>query len=145
MSPADLQTRPQAGLLRLRWTAPQMKPRRRSCPSRRLAESRRREYRIPDWPGAVAGPRPTGSCALRLPAAQRRQYPARQLGVDNLGQTAVGDEMAVGIRGGCEAIGYPDAGGGEVSDHLAQRCVLAADLVEIGEAEVGEPDDCRRS
>jgi hypothetical protein len=56
----------------------------------------------------------------------------RQLGVDHLGQTAVGDEVAVGIRGGGEAVGYADAGGGEVSDHLAQRCVLAADLVEIG-------------
>lgn len=53
--------------------------------------------------------------------------------------------MAVGIRGGCEAVGYADTDRSQISDHLAQRRVLAADLVEIGKAQVGEPDDCRCS
>ena len=66
-----------------------------------------------------------------------------ELGVDHLGQTAFGDEVAVRVRSSGEAVGYAYSCGGEVSDHLAQRCVLPAHLVEIGEAEIGEPRDGR--
>ena len=37
--------------------------------------------------------------------------------------------------------GTPYARRGQVADHLAQRGVLAADLLEVGQAEVGEPED----
>ena len=64
-----------------------------------------------------------------------------QLGVDHLGQAALGDELPVGIRGGGESVRYAYARCGEVADHLAQRGVLAAHLIDVGETKVREPRD----
>src|SRR5688572_21724005 len=51
----------------------------------------------------------------------------------------VADELAVGLRAGREPARNPDAGGGEAADHLAERGVLAADLLQVGHAEIFKP------
>ena len=50
-----------------------------------------------------------------------------------------GQEFAERVRRGGEAAGHTDAGAGERAAHLAERGVLAADLRQIGEAQVFEP------
>jgi hypothetical protein len=65
-------------------------------------------------------------------AVQHRGDPHRQPGL--------AQEAAVGVRGGGEAVGHPHSGGGQVRDHLAERGVLAADLLQVGQTEIGEPD-----
>ncbi len=45
----------------------------------------------------------------------------------------------VGVCSGGETVRDLDPGRGEVSDHFAERGVLAADLIEIGQAEVRKP------
>ena len=67
---------------------------------------------------------------------ERGQHP-----VDAVGEALVLEEPAVGVGGGREAVGHPDAGCREVLDHLAERRVLASDRVDVGETEVGEPGD----
>ena len=46
---------------------------------------------------------------------------------------------AVRIGGGGEPVRHPHPRRGQVADHLPQGGVLAADLVQVGQAQVGEP------
>jgi hypothetical protein len=63
--------------------------------------------------------------------------------LDPVGQARVTDERLVGRRRGGEAVRHLHAEVGEVGDHLAQRGVLAADLLEVVHAEVAEPAHVR--
>ena len=67
-----------------------------------------------------------------------------QLSVDALGETGRAEELAIGVRGGREAVRDLHPQAAEVRDHLSERGVLAADLVEVGHAELGEPLDALR-
>jgi hypothetical protein len=51
----------------------------------------------------------------------------------------VGQELAVGIGGGGEAARHTHAGR-QLADHLAERGVLAADLLDVGHAQFVEGD-----
>ena len=64
-----------------------------------------------------------------------------QLAADQVGQPGVADEAAVGVGGGGEPVRHPHPGRGQVGHHLPQRGVLAADLLQVGQSELGEPDD----
>ena len=55
---------------------------------------------------------------------------------DPLLEVAGGDEFAESLGRGGEAIGHADARRGEPADHFAQRGVLAADLLEVGHAQI---------
>src|SRR5262245_37426020 len=48
-------------------------------------------------------------------------------------------EFAEGLCGGGEAAWHADARCGEAADHLAERGILPADLLQVGHAEVFEP------
>ena len=64
-----------------------------------------------------------------------------ELAGDLLGQAGVADEPTVGVGRRREPVGHVHAELGEVADHLAERGVLAADLLEVVEAELGEGPD----
>ena len=59
--------------------------------------------------------------------------------LDALGQAALGDELLERERGGCEAARHGYAELAQVADHLAERGILAADLAEVGQAQLIEP------
>ena len=61
-------------------------------------------------------------------------------GADTLGQPQVGQELAVGIGGGGKATGHAHAGG-QLADHFAEGGVLAANLLDIGHAQLLEGND----
>ena len=60
---------------------------------------------------------------------------------DALVQVVVGDEGLEGVGGGREAAGHGDAELGQVADHLAERGVLAADLRQVGQSQLVQPED----
>jgi hypothetical protein len=53
---------------------------------------------------------------------------------DLLVQPGLGQEVAEGRRRGREAARHLDPGRREIRNHLAQRCVLAADLFQVAHA-----------
>ena len=61
--------------------------------------------------------------------------------LDAISQAVLGEEFAKGGGRRREAAGHADARAGKLADHLAERGVLAADLVDVGHAQVFEPDD----
>ena len=76
---------------------------------------------------------PTLASVLDIVDVERREL----LG-DASGEALVLQEVAIGLRGGREAIGHVDAGLREVADHLAEGGVLAADGLDVVPAELGE-------
>ncbi len=62
----------------------------------------------------------------------------RQLLGDARSETLVLQEIAIRLRRRCEAVGHCDPGIREVTDHLAERGVLAADSIDVVTAELGE-------
>ena len=69
---------------------------------------------------------------------------ALQPGVDPLGQPGAGEELAIGLRGGGEAVGHLHPQSGQVRDHLAEGGVLASHLLEVRHTELGERADALR-
>ena len=65
----------------------------------------------------------------------------RQPVVNPLVQGVVRDEGLERVGGGGETAGHRHTESGELADHLAERGVLAADLGEIGQAQVVQPQD----
>ena len=63
--------------------------------------------------------------------------------IDAIVQPFVLEKLAVGVSRGRKPVGHADAGTGEVGNHFAERCVLAADPLDITHAEIFEPDDGR--
>jgi hypothetical protein len=58
----------------------------------------------------------------------------------NLAREAVGgEEFPVGVGGRGEAAGHADAGRGEAADHLPERGILAAHLLEVLHPEIFQP------
>ena len=53
------------------------------------------------------------------------------------------EELAEGERGGREPAGDANSGVGELTDHFAQRRVLAADERNVGDRCLGKPADPR--
>ena len=66
---------------------------------------------------------------------------SRKARCDRAREVVVGEEFAEGRGGRREAARYPNAGATELPDHLAERCVLAADLVDVGHAQALEGND----
>jgi hypothetical protein len=64
-----------------------------------------------------------------------------EAGVDLLGQAAMGQELAEGMRRGGKAAGHAHAGGGELADHLAEAGVLAANHLDVMHSQVFKRDD----
>src|SRR3546814_14866444 len=60
---------------------------------------------------------------------------------DALVQGVVGDEVPERIRRGRETAGNRDAEPGQLADHLAERGILAADLGQVGQSKVVQPQD----
>ncbi len=60
-------------------------------------------------------------------------------GIDAIGQAIVGEELAIGLGRGRETTRDTYAGG-QLADHLAERGVLAADLLDVGHAQFVEGD-----
>jgi hypothetical protein len=61
-----------------------------------------------------------------------------QCSIDAVGQALMGEKLAVGRRRGGETARHADAGSGELSNHFAQRGILAAHLADIGHAQMIE-------
>jgi hypothetical protein len=72
------------------------------------------------------------------PAGSERGYIVRiellKALVDPPIQAIGGKKLPKGLRGGGEAARNADSGRGQAADHLAERGVLAADLLEVGHA-----------
>ena len=86
--------------------------------------------------------RPDPLSDLRQPAYVVGVQPVK-LGLDPLGQAGLAQEPAVGLGGGGEPVRHPHPRRGQIRDHLPQRGVLAAHLLEIGQTQVREPTDRR--
>ena len=53
-----------------------------------------------------------------------------------LGQVVVLEEFAEGVRRRGEAARHAHAGAGQLADHFAKRCILAADRLDVGHAQM---------
>ena len=61
--------------------------------------------------------------------------------VDPFAEAGLRHEIPEGLRGGREAPGHRHAQLRELTDHFAQRCVLAADVRQVAHAQLVQPCD----
>ena len=80
--------------------------------------------------------RPTAASAPHVVGVEAGEPDA-----DPLGQAGVAEEALVGVGGGGEPVRARAPRRRQVRDHLAERGVLAADLLQVVQAELGEPPD----
>jgi hypothetical protein len=97
---------------------------------------RRREGLLDDLPADLPAGRGQGADVVGVQRAQPLGDPLRQAGV--------AEEALVGRRRGGEAVGDADPGVGQVGDHLAERGVLAADDLQVGESRARRTTGRRR-
>jgi len=64
----------------------------------------------------------------RVQAAERR--------VDIGAQSAMVQKFLECVRGRCESSGHPHACGRQLADHLPERCILSAYLVDVGHSQL---------
>jgi hypothetical protein len=62
-----------------------------------------------------------------------------ELGLDPLGKTVLGKEVAVSVRRGGKTARHLNAERQQMTDHFAERGVLASDQIDIVHAEGFEP------
>ena len=98
-----------------------------------IRRERLRHHRLPDL-------FPRRSQRLHVVGVQ-----SRQPGADPLRQTGVADEPAIGLRRRGEPVGHPHPQPGQVRDHLPQRRVLPAHLLQVRQAQLREPANVGRA
>ncbi|MNV81329.1 hypothetical protein D3C71_1749890 [compost metagenome] len=61
--------------------------------------------------------------------------------VDSVGEAIVLQKVTIGVCSGCKASRYSHAGVCQLTDHFAERGILAAYFFDVGHAQLLEPDD----